>query len=261
LEVGQLKPAPRPEPLRPSATTTPTSPPRLRADQPKAPRDFGWRPTEQTGVGSVRHPPRQQTARFEWQQAAYYEHESDCVWSQKTPPEIIQRIEAMDDDSLLLLHRVLLLVEKATAMGELSAEARKTAEQESPNGSRIILRRGPNCARDDSLYRYQYRRTSLAEQHPFHDSRRRVADMTWAVSTPILLEYEEVLTRLSGPCRWRKLARSWTWPNSPANLLRVTPLFSVHVVRRTLMITSSLTAPSRPTPTIWSPRIATSRLC
>jgi len=41
----------------------------------------------------------------------------------KLRPEIIQRIEAMDDDSLLLLHRVLLLVEKQRLWRELSAEA------------------------------------------------------------------------------------------------------------------------------------------
>ena len=41
----------------------------------------------------------------------------------KLRPEIIQRIEAMDDESLLLLHRVLLLVEKQRLWRELSAEA------------------------------------------------------------------------------------------------------------------------------------------
>lgn len=41
----------------------------------------------------------------------------------KLRPEIIQRIEAMDDESLLLLHRVLLIVEKERLWRELSAEA------------------------------------------------------------------------------------------------------------------------------------------
>jgi hypothetical protein len=41
----------------------------------------------------------------------------------KLRPEIIQRIEAMDDESLLLLHRVLLIVDKQRLWRELSAEA------------------------------------------------------------------------------------------------------------------------------------------
>jgi hypothetical protein len=38
-------------------------------------------------------------------------------------PEIIHRIETMDDESLLVLHRILLHVEKARLWQELSAEA------------------------------------------------------------------------------------------------------------------------------------------
>jgi hypothetical protein len=38
-------------------------------------------------------------------------------------PEIIQRVEAMDDESLLVLHRILLIVEKDRLWRELSAEA------------------------------------------------------------------------------------------------------------------------------------------
>jgi hypothetical protein len=41
----------------------------------------------------------------------------------KLRPEIIQRIEAMDDESLLVLHGVLLIVEKERLWRELSAEA------------------------------------------------------------------------------------------------------------------------------------------
>lgn len=41
----------------------------------------------------------------------------------KLRPEIIQRIESMDDESLLLLHRILLIVEKEQLWRELSAEA------------------------------------------------------------------------------------------------------------------------------------------
>ena len=38
-------------------------------------------------------------------------------------PDLIERIEAMDEDSLLLLHRMLLIVEKQRLWSELSAEA------------------------------------------------------------------------------------------------------------------------------------------
>lgn len=42
---------------------------------------------------------------------------------QKLRPEIIQRVEAMDDESLLLLHRLLLRLEKERLWRELSAES------------------------------------------------------------------------------------------------------------------------------------------
>ena len=38
-------------------------------------------------------------------------------------PEIIQRVEAMDDESLVVLHRILLNIEKERLWSELSAEA------------------------------------------------------------------------------------------------------------------------------------------
>jgi len=41
----------------------------------------------------------------------------------KLRPEIIQRIQTMDDESLLLLHQILLRVEKDRLWRELSAEA------------------------------------------------------------------------------------------------------------------------------------------
>ena len=41
----------------------------------------------------------------------------------KLRPEIIERIGGMDDNSLRLLHRVLLLIEKDQLWRELSAEA------------------------------------------------------------------------------------------------------------------------------------------
>ena len=38
-------------------------------------------------------------------------------------PEIIRRVEAMDDESLVVLHRILLILEKERLWSELSAEA------------------------------------------------------------------------------------------------------------------------------------------
>src|SRR5258708_27069571 len=74
---------------------------------------------------------------------------------------------------------------------------------------------------------------ALAEGHPFHP----ILDawvagcLTWAVSTEVLLEYEEVLTRLSGPGRWRKLARLMDLAElTSSNILRVTPSFHFHIV-------------------------------
>lgn len=49
--------------------------------------------------------------------------EATVIEPNKLRPEIIQRIEAMDDESLRLLHRLLLLVEKERLWHELSAEA------------------------------------------------------------------------------------------------------------------------------------------
>ncbi len=48
---------------------------------------------------------------------------STVLEPKKLRPEIIQRIEAMDDESLLLLHRVLLIVEKQRLWRELSTDA------------------------------------------------------------------------------------------------------------------------------------------
>ena len=74
---------------------------------------------------------------------------------------------------------------------------------------------------------------ALAQHHPFHPILDAwvAGHLTWAVSTPILLEYEEVLTRLSGPARWRKLARLMDLAElTVGNVLRVTPSFQFHVV-------------------------------
>jgi putative PIN family toxin of toxin-antitoxin system len=74
---------------------------------------------------------------------------------------------------------------------------------------------------------------ALAQHHPFHPILDAwvAGHLTWAVSTPVLLEYEEVLTRLSGPSRWRKLARLMDLAElTSGNLLRVTPSFQFRVV-------------------------------
>jgi putative PIN family toxin of toxin-antitoxin system len=74
---------------------------------------------------------------------------------------------------------------------------------------------------------------ALAQHHPFHPILDAwvAGHLTWAVSTPILLEYEEVLTRLSGPARWRKLARLMDLAElTSGNLLRVTPSFQFRIV-------------------------------
>jgi len=49
--------------------------------------------------------------------------EPAALEAQKLRPELMQRIHAMDDESLLLLHRLLLHVEKEHLWHELSAEA------------------------------------------------------------------------------------------------------------------------------------------
>jgi hypothetical protein len=49
--------------------------------------------------------------------------DSTALEPNKLRPEIIHRIETMDDESLLLLHQVLLHVEKERLWRELSAEA------------------------------------------------------------------------------------------------------------------------------------------
>ena len=74
---------------------------------------------------------------------------------------------------------------------------------------------------------------ALAEGHPFHPILDAwvAGQVTWAVSTQVLLEYEEVLTRLSGPARWRKLARLMDLAElTSSNLLRVTPSFHFNIV-------------------------------
>ena len=49
--------------------------------------------------------------------------ETPVLEPQKLRPEILQRVEAMDDEGLRLLHRLLLHVEKERLWRELSAES------------------------------------------------------------------------------------------------------------------------------------------
>jgi putative PIN family toxin of toxin-antitoxin system len=73
---------------------------------------------------------------------------------------------------------------------------------------------------------------ALAEGHSFHPilDAWAAGRITWAVSTELLLEYEEVLTRMSGPARWRKLARLMDLVElTGGNLLRVTPSFHFRI--------------------------------
>lgn len=73
----------------------------------------------------------------------------------------------------------------------------------------------------------------MAEGHPFHPilDAWAAGKVTWAVSTELLLEYEEVLTRRSGPARWRKLARLMDLVElTRGNVIRVTPSFHFQVV-------------------------------
>src|SRR3954466_9858206 len=73
----------------------------------------------------------------------------------------------------------------------------------------------------------------LPQHQPFHSILDAwvAGHVTWAVSTPILLEYEEVLTRLGGSGRWRKLARLMDLAElTSGNVLRVTPSFHFHIV-------------------------------
>ncbi len=50
--------------------------------------------------------------------------------------------------------------------------------------------------------------------------------LTWAVSTDILFEYQEVITRQSGPQRWSQLSRILDLaPRHQHNLIQVAPAF------------------------------------
>jgi putative PIN family toxin of toxin-antitoxin system len=74
---------------------------------------------------------------------------------------------------------------------------------------------------------------ALAEGHLFHTILDAwvAGQWTWALSTEVLLEYEEVLTRMSGAGRWRKLARLMDLAEiTSGNILRVSPSFHFLIV-------------------------------
>jgi predicted nucleic acid-binding protein len=74
---------------------------------------------------------------------------------------------------------------------------------------------------------------ALAEGHPYHPILDSwvAGRITWAISTEALLEHEEVLTRMSGPARWRKLARPMDLVElTGGNLLRVMPSFRFNII-------------------------------
>ncbi len=65
---------------------------------------------------------------------------STVLEPKKLRPEIIKRIETMDDENLLLLHRVLLIVEKERLWRELSAEAEQDRRSGKPDRLPEIVR-------------------------------------------------------------------------------------------------------------------------
>jgi putative PIN family toxin of toxin-antitoxin system len=74
---------------------------------------------------------------------------------------------------------------------------------------------------------------ALAEGHQFHPILDAWVEgrIVWAVSTEVLLEYEEVITRMSGPARWRKLARLMDLADlTSGNLFRITPSFHFQII-------------------------------
>jgi predicted nucleic acid-binding protein len=74
---------------------------------------------------------------------------------------------------------------------------------------------------------------ALAGSHPFNPILDSwvAGRITWAISTPILLEYEEVVTRLSGVARWRKLIRLMDLAElTTGNLLRRDPSFHFRII-------------------------------
>ena len=78
---------------------------------------------------------------------------STMLEPKKLRPELIQRVETMDDESLLVLHRALLIVEKERLWRELPPKPNKTAVQVSLTVCpRSSAKRAPNCIRDDCLH-------------------------------------------------------------------------------------------------------------
>ncbi|MEI8122060.1 MAG: putative toxin-antitoxin system toxin component, PIN family [bacterium] len=75
---------------------------------------------------------------------------------------------------------------------------------------------------------------ALATHHPFFPILSAWVEgrINLAVSSGILLEYEEVITRLCGLNRWRKLSRLMDLAElTDGNLLRVTPYYQFRIIR------------------------------
>ena len=70
--------------------------------------------------------------------------EAPVLAPEKLRPQIIQRIEAMDDNSLLLLHRLLLHVEKANGSGASFHPEAEADSRQSGKFDRLsdVIRRG-----------------------------------------------------------------------------------------------------------------------
>jgi putative PIN family toxin of toxin-antitoxin system len=74
---------------------------------------------------------------------------------------------------------------------------------------------------------------ATASSHPHHTILNAwlAGQFTWAVSTPILLEYEEIHLRLGRADRWQKFVRLLDLAEmTSGNLLRVNPSFRFHIV-------------------------------
>ena len=73
----------------------------------------------------------------------------------------------------------------------------------------------------------------LAAGHPFEPilDAAMAGAFVWAISTDVLMEYEEVLTRVCGRVRWAKLALVMDLTDADCGtLLRVTPYFHFRAV-------------------------------
>lgn len=87
--------------------------------------------------------------------------------------------------------------------------------------------------------------------------------LVWAVSTEILLEYEELITRRSGRARWVEFAAMLDVMRElhASRLPMISPAFRLHLITAMPTTTNSPTARLWPRRTSSSPRIITSMRC